>query len=87
MRDKSKLQEIENYEERYNFSKEVAYKKRKLYDFIVNVNKNNVATDDSEWLTVVEDENLSFCYEFDNSNKIGCGIDEDDFARIGAFFG
>ncbi|HIP02578.1 MAG TPA: CRISPR-associated helicase Cas3' [Campylobacterales bacterium] len=87
MRDKSKLQEIENYEERYNFSKEVAYKKRKLYDFIVNVNKNNVATDDSEWLTVVEDENLSFCYEFDNSNKIGSGIDEDDFARIGTFFG
>ena len=87
MRDKSKLQEIKNYEERYDFSKEVAYKKRKLYAFIVNVNKSNVATDDSEWLTVVEDENLSFCYDFDNSNKIGCGIDEDDFAQIGAFFG
>jgi len=84
--DKSKLQEIENYEERYNFSKEVAYKKRKLYDFIVNVNKNNVVTDDSEWLTVVEDENLSFCYEFDNLSKIGCGIDEDDFESIQTFF-
>ncbi len=82
MTDKLKLQEIEDYEERYNFSKEVAYKKRKLYDFIVNVNKNNISTDDSEWLTIVEDENLSFCYKFDNLTKIGKGIDEDDFARI-----
>lgn len=84
--DKLKLQQIKDYEERYHFSKEVAYKKRKLYDFIVNVNKNNVVTDDSEWLTVVEDENLSFCYCFDNLNKIGRGIDEDGFGSIQAFF-
>lgn len=84
--DKSKLQEIEDYEERYNFSKEVAYRKRKLYDFIVNVNKNNVVTDNSEWLTVVKYDNLPFCYKFDNSRKIGYGIDEDIFGAIQAFF-
>ena len=84
--DKSRLREIEDYEERYNFSKEVAYKKRKLYDFIVNVNRNNIPFGESEWLTIVEDDNLSFCYEFDNLTKIGQGINEDNFARIGAFF-
>lgn len=87
MENKSKLQEIEDYEERYHFSKEVAYKKRKLYDFIVNVNKNNVVTNDSEWLTIVEEDNLSFCYDFDNKSKIGSGISEDDFGSIQAFFG
>jgi len=84
---KQQLEEIEDYEERYNFSKEIAYKKRKLYDFIVNVNKNNVVTDESEWLTVVEEENIQFCYKFNNLSKIGRGIDEDEFAQIGAFFG
>jgi len=83
---KQQLEEIEDYEERYNFSKEIAYKKRKLYDFIVNVNKNNVATDESEWLTVVNEENIPFCYQFDDLTKIGRGIDEDEFAQIGAFF-
>jgi len=83
---KNRLQEIEDYEERYNFSKEVAYKKRKLYDFIVNVNKNNVVTDNSEWLTVVENENLKFCYDFNDESKVGCGIDEEKFAQITGFF-
>ena len=78
-----KLQEIDDYEERYNFSKEIAYKKRKLYDFIVNVNKNSVVTDESEWLTVVDGNNIPFCYKFNNDTKIGCGIDEDAFAIIG----
>ena len=85
-KDKEQLQEIEDYEERYNFSKEIAYKKRKLYDFIVNVNKNNVVTDESEWLTVVDEDNIPFCYEFNNDSKIGCGIDEEEFAIMGAFF-
>jgi len=84
--DKLKLQEIEDYEERYHFSKELAYKKRKLYEFIVNVNKNNVVSDDSEWLTIVEKDNLSFCYDFDNNSKIGCGIDEEQFSLIQSFF-
>lgn len=84
--DKAKLNEIEDYETRLEFYKEIAYYKRKLYDFIVNVNKKNVVTDDSEWLTVVGDENLSYCYDFDGNNKIGTGIDEDGFAGIQAFF-
>ncbi len=84
--DKERLKEIENYEERYHFSKVLAYKKRKLYDFIVNVNKNNVVTSNSEWLTVVDGENLKFCYDFDEKTKIGCGIDENNFGSIQTFF-
>jgi len=84
--DKAKLNEIEDYEKRIEFSKEIAYYKRKLYDFIVNVNKKNLVTDESEWLTVVENDNLSFCYDFDEATKIGTGISEDDFSNIQAFF-
>lgn len=84
--DKAKLKDIENYEERIEFSKEIAYYKRKLYDFIVNVNKQNVVTDESEWLTVVEDDNLGFCYDFNEETNIGTGINEDNFGGIQAFF-
>lgn len=83
---KSKINEIKDYQTRLEFLKEINYYKRKLYNYVVNVNKKNVVTDNSEWLTVVDSENLSFCYDFDEKRKIGTGIDENSFSGIQAFF-
>lgn len=77
---KEALDHIDNYEEKYQFRKELQYLQRKLYRFMVNVNANNKATDD--WLTVINKYDLDNCYQFNEKTKVGIGIDETSMGRF-----
>lgn len=76
----NELDDSEEYEKRFKLKKELQYIQRQLYQFIVNVNAANKATDN--WLTIINQSDMNDYYDFDDATKIGMGIDE---VKMGLF--